>query len=269
MKNIFKLIPCLAMALVFASCYDTMDDKSSIDAQYADNNAPTVTMVSATAETYSNGVASATVSDVSNVIEEGIMISTDANFSEYTAYPAADVNSSFEVAVSGLSELTTYYVRAYAVTKTAGTVVSNAVQMTTPKMPIYSLEGTYTVTEYELDDNDNWAAEADTYQMAVYFVEGSTTEVAIVNLWNFGGTIYGVWDEESQTIYVPTGQVIGNHSTYGDIYAYGVNSSISAYTNYITFTFNKLGGLMVSSPWAARVQAGLFGFYYVSMKHDD
>ena len=45
MKNLFKiLIPCLVLALT--SCYDTMDDKDTIDAKYGNDAAyqPTLTV---------------------------------------------------------------------------------------------------------------------------------------------------------------------------------------------------------------------------------
>ena len=36
MKKLFKyVIPCLAVTFMMTSCYSTMDDKASIDAQFA------------------------------------------------------------------------------------------------------------------------------------------------------------------------------------------------------------------------------------------
>ena len=55
MKNIFKtLIPCLVLALGVSSCYDEMDDKATVDAQYALATTPTVALSSAAADDHSS-----------------------------------------------------------------------------------------------------------------------------------------------------------------------------------------------------------------------
>lgn len=269
MKKFFKyLIPCMAVALSLTSCNETMDDKAVIDSRYETLDNPTVALASAEAIDYENAILTGTILSTENAQEVGFQLSTDAQFSDVTVYLADEVATTFTAEVSGLTEKTTYYVRSYVFTKTGITIVSEASSFTTPKAPYYNVNGTYTVVDY---DAKTGAVASDPYTMSVTFADGSNTEVEIYNLWDGGYTIVGEWDAEKSTITVPTDQLIYVHPTYGDVWASGINSSISAYTDYITFTFTTLGGVMQSSFWQAYVPAagGGFGIFYVSMKHND
>ena len=159
MKNIFKLmIPCLAVAFALTSCDKTMDDKASIDAQYAKASPATVSLGSVSAVDFQSITAAATVGSEAQVIEEGIQICSSADFaSGITSVPNDTVEASFSIDVAGLAEQTTYYVRAYAVTRTAGTIVTEPQTVTTPKAPIFPLEGVYVATEWDVeDDYETW-----------------------------------------------------------------------------------------------------------------
>ena len=138
MKNIFKfMVPFMALALTLVSCEDTMDDKSSIDNQFAKATNATVSLGSLVAVDYQTIKATGSVANPSSVIEEGIQLSTDANFATaILSIPNDTIAESFEITYSGANYETDYYVRAYAVTKTAGTIVTAAQMVTTPTPPL-------------------------------------------------------------------------------------------------------------------------------------
>ena len=269
MKNIFKLmIPCLAVAFSLASCNDTMDDKSVIDAKYEKASSASVTLTNAEAVDFQSISAAGSVANHTETIEEGVQISTSADFAPANVISVANdtVDASFEVAKAGLAEQTTYYVRAYAVTKTAGIIVSESKTVTTPKAPIFPLDGTYIATEWDLNDDDEWE-NAGQYEIEVSFDAEDPTIVNITNLWDGGMTIQGQYDEAKGTITVPNYQVIYVHANYGDVWIRGVNSAVTAYTSAVTFTFTALGGKMESTPMGAICSAGSFGYFYVTMEH--
>ena len=138
MKNIFKfMVPFMALALTLVSCEDTMDDKSSIDNQFAKATNATVSLGSLVAVDYQTISATGSVANPSSIIEEGIQLSTDANFATaILSIPNDTIAESFEITYSGANYETDYYVRAYAVTKTAGTIVTAAQMVTTPTPPV-------------------------------------------------------------------------------------------------------------------------------------
>ena len=138
MKNIFKfMVPFMALALTLVSCEDTMDDKSSIDNQFAKATNATVSLGSLVAVDYQTIKATGSVANPSSIIEEGIQLSTDANFATaILSIPNDTIAESFEITYSGANYETDYYVRAYAVTKTAGTIVTAAQMVTTPTPPL-------------------------------------------------------------------------------------------------------------------------------------
>ena len=269
MKNIFKyIIPCLAMAFAFASCDDTMDDKSVIDSQYESQfKTATISISSLTAPAFNTINVACAVGDANDVAEQGIQISTTDNFDNASYMVNDTVEAAFSMDVDGLDELSTYYVRAYAMSKNGNVVYSNSQSITTPEAPTIPIEGVYTATEIDRDDAGNWKP-ADRYKMLIEFEEGSTEIVNITNIWNGGMTVQGVYDEAKGTITVPNYLVIYNHATYGEVWIQGVNQAVSAYTSSVTFTYNKKGGLMVSTPMGAICAAGAFGFFYLEMQHD-
>lgn len=262
----YILLPVVAVALCLTSCYDEMGSKAEIDAKYASTVQPSLTVNSVTPSYYTLAIEGA-VSDTTDVIETGVQVSETEDFANYTAYHALELANTFNVDVTSLEENTTYYVRSYAVTRAAGTAVSEAQSVTTLYAPVYDIAGSYTATEYTIND-DNEMEVSGTYPMTVAFVEGSTTAVEITNLWGGEYTITGTYDAEANVIYVPTQQQIYDHPTYGPVYAYGVNDSMSAYTRTIAFYFTPKGGRMTSSIWQARVSAGAFGMYWMDMLHN-
>lgn len=131
MNKLFKyILPSLALALGVVSCNDTMDDKADIDARYARNNAPSVTLnsVSTNALTIS---ASVTLSDSTDVLEKGIQYATNKNFIGASSLRNTATGLTFTATTAKLTASTKYYVRGYAYTKGAGTAVSSIDSVTT------------------------------------------------------------------------------------------------------------------------------------------
>lgn len=260
MKNIFKtLIPCLAFALSLTGCYDEMDDKAVVDAQHALANAPTVSMSSATANDFSSATVTASISSVEGVVESGFMVAASSNFANAKAYIVENA-SSISTVVAGLTEMTSYYVKAYAYLGDGRLVYSEPTTFTTLEAPSFELAGTYAATEY---DATSGAVSAE-YEVTV---EVNGTEVKITNFWEGGQTVVGTYDEATQTVTIPTKQLIYVHASYGDVLMTAVNDEISAYTTAIVCQFAPKGGLLTTSNWGAVCSAGSFGYFYVSMTH--
>lgn len=223
MKNIFKtLIPCLALTVGLASCYDEMDDKAVIDAQYALANTPSVTIASATALDFSSASVSASLSEVEGVVEVGFYVATSADFSNSKTYVLDGVNSTFEKTLAGLAEKSTYHVKAYAYLGDGRLVFSEATSVATPQAPPLTTEllsgKTYTATV-----NDYWS-EAYTFEVTLMADASDENKIYIQNLDPYfasygyvaevGCNIFeGVLDTEKEIITVPASQLIG----YGEL----------------------------------------------------
>ena len=272
MKKIFRIIlPCLAFAACLTSCQESLiDDKAVIDAEHEATRLtpPTVTLVGEAANvTFRSVSADFTISDISNVEECGLFVSTDNTFKTYTVIKK-DAATSVSATVTGLNELTTYYIKAYAVTKDGSTVVSdNILSATTTKTPVFDIEGNYTATDYKYNGDKEFEASGKTYTVNVAFTDASKTKVKITNLQGLGTTIEGDYDAAKGTVTVKSGTYIFTHEEYGDAVIGGVNDDISDYTETVVFKFTALGGEMETSNYRISVSAGDFGFYYTSMEH--
>lgn len=265
MKNIFKwMIPCLAVAFALTSCDSTMDDKATIDAKYEKASSATVALGSVSAVDFQTITAAATVGSEAQVIEEGIQICSSADFaSGITSVPNDTVEASYSINVAGLAEQTTYYVRAYAVTRTAGTIVTEPQSVTTPKAPIFPLDGIYLATEWDAETGEA----AGQYPVEITFDEADPTIVNITNIWGGKMTVQGQYDEESGIITVPNMQLIYVDANYGDVWIHGVTDDMEEYSSDVKFLFTALGGKMESSIMAAECSAGVFGLFYLTMEH--
>lgn len=274
MKNILKyFIPCLFVALAFTSCYDTMDDKRDIDAQHESAFAtPVISSASATAPAYNEVAVTVSVEDKNNVAEQGIQLSTSEAFTTDDYIANEGVDESYTISVGNLSELTTYYYRAYAVGKNGGMVYGSTQSITTPEAPATPLEGTYTAQEYAYK-NGSWGKSGDPYKITIAFEEGSTEVVNVTNIWDAGTTVQGVYDAETHVITVPNQQLIYTDDTYGPLLLMGMNDAMTAYAD-VTFTFTPRGGAMKSSIWACLITTGAYAGYfynyntYLDMQHD-
>ena len=78
----------------------------------------------------------------------------------------------------------------------------------------------------------------------------------------------GVYDAETSTITVPTGQNLYEYPGYGYVIANAVNDAMTGYQDAIVFKFTSLGGLMETGIYQAYLPAASysFGFLHTSMK---
>jgi len=264
MKKYIKiLIPCLILVMGVSSCYDLMDSKDSVDRKFASNANITVSVSSVEANNFSSASISGTVNSTEGVLETGIMVSYSSDFSAATAYAAKEVGASFTVSLSGLTEATTYNVKAYAYLADGQMLYSDARSFTTPTAPVYELAGVYSATEYDAETGEITGS----YDVTVSFVNGSETEVELTNFWDVGMTVSGVYDKTTGVVTIPTNQVIYVHPAYGEVAMVAVNDAISANTTAVTCRFTAKGGFLNTSTWGAICSAGSFGYFYVQMAH--
>ena len=98
MKNIFKtFISCIVLAVGVTSCYDEMDSKSSIDAQYDQASNITASLGESTVLSFSEISINGSISSTEGVLEAGFMVSTSADFASYNSYPTLFIVDSFQV----------------------------------------------------------------------------------------------------------------------------------------------------------------------------
>lgn len=271
MKNIFKtLIPCLVLAVGFTGCYDEMEDKASIDAKYELANVPTVSLSNANAIDYASASVAASLSSVEGVVEAGFMVAANADFSGAKLYAASAVSSSFEQALAGLAEQTTYNVKAYAYLGDGRMVFSEASSFTTPQAPALSAEllsgksYTATVTSY-FDDvftfNVTLAADAADptkiwiYNLDPYFASYGYTAENGCNIFE------GVLDVENETITIAQGQKLG----YNDVALVAFDDAdpdaATGYSDLVIKVISKGAALKVENAFGFN-EGGFYDLFY-------
>ena len=271
MKNIFKtLIPCLVLAVGFTGCYDEMDDKASIDAKYELANVPTVSLSNANAIDYASASVAASLSSVEGVVEAGFMVAANADFSGAKLYAASAVSSSFEQALAGLAEQTTYNVKAYAYLGDGRMVFSEASSFTTPQAPALSAEMlsgktyTATVTNYfgdvftfnvtlvadAADPNKIWIHNLDPY-FASY---GYTAE-------NGYNIFEGVLDVENETITIAQGQKIGYGGVALVVFDNADPDAAAGYSDLVIKVISKGAALKVENAFGFN-EGGFYDLFY-------
>lgn len=136
MKKIFKfIVPCMALACMMTSCYDTMDDKAAVEAAWGSAETPAVTLGAVNAEATSAAI-SFTVS-AQKYQEIGVAVSKSADMSSPVYTPAESVEgTNFTVTAKKLTPLTDYYVAAYAVNVYGQRVMTQAQKMSTPDIKL-------------------------------------------------------------------------------------------------------------------------------------
>jgi len=272
MKKIFKyILPCMALGLVLTSCYDEVDDKSTIDNKYFKSSANSVAFTSADVIDYQSIALAATVADTIDMKEVGFQVATSADFKDCASVVATRDKNAFSASVAGLEGETKYFARAYVVAQNGNTILSSEVkELTTPRVPIYTVNNTFLVHELEYDsDNEEWVPQLDDegndvgyYLINIEFAEGSDTDVIITGFCGFSDAVVaGTWDAESSTITLEAPQAVGEHARYGTMFFRGLNDGITGYTNTVVLKFTPLGGLISSSNYTLSVQAGNFGYY--------
>lgn len=273
MKNVIKTVAlCLAATAIMSSCCG-IGDKEDYDKSFAVTTVPTVASVAAVAPEWNQVTLVGSTSTLEDVLERGFMVSTSEAFPEkdrkcYTVseeeFPEA---GEYSVSFPAEGE-TTYYYKAFTTMKDGKVYYSEVKSVTTPKPLIYSVEGSYTCTEWGYDPDEDDFSPVGSYTVTISFVEGSETEVEIYNLWGGGESVLGVYDPETNTVSVPTGQTIYVHEKYGDVGIYALNEDWSDYDEAVIFQFTPSGGKMISGVWDATCAAGTFSTQYVTMEHD-
>ncbi|MBO4905601.1 MAG: hypothetical protein J5486_01015 [Bacteroidaceae bacterium] len=274
MKKLLYILPAIALCFTAQSCKDDDFSKHSIDAQY-ETGTTTVAGTPAAAPLvvdYQSATIAGNLSSIADVVEQGIQISTSEDFSDAKYYAnTGDLATDYNVTISGLEGSTTYYARSYAITTAGGYVFGEAQTFTTPRTPIYTVDGLYTMVDYALnEDNGAWELDGDPYELSISFVDGSDEDIIISNLYGMGADIKAVYDAETGEIEVPSFQIVGNHPSYGNMFFRGLAPDMSAYSDVFTFQFTSLGGTLVStSPYALCVAAGYFGFFMSEGTHQE
>ncbi|MGN0213506.1 MAG: hypothetical protein ACI4AH_01710 [Muribaculaceae bacterium] len=268
MKKLFKiLVPCLAIVAGLASCDDEMGSKASIDAQFEKPSNVSATVTKADAIDFSSFSAEGSVSSTEGVLEVGFLYADNADLNNATAVAAEEVTTSFAITVGDMKDNTTYYVCAYAFTKTEGMVKSEVKSLTLPKAPEFEdtyLFGTYMALDTDLDTGE---IDGGAYGVKIEQYNGLYNKVAITNIWGGGMTIIGTVDFENKTITTDPSSIIYVHPTYGNVYFYGLVFPADggyAYTRSCAFNYDAEGNVD-SEYWAAVCSAGAFGWYQTSL----
>ena len=271
MKNIFKtLIPCLVLAVGFTGCYDEMEDKASIDAKYELANVPTVSLSNANAIDYASASVAASLSSVEGVVEAGFMVAANADFSGAKLYAASAVSSSFEQALAGLAEQTTYNVKAYAYLGDGRMVYSEASSFTTPQAPALSAEllsgksYTATVTSYfddvftfnvtlvadAADPNKIWI-----HNLDPYFASYGYTADKGYNIFE------GVLDVENETITIAQGQKLGYYDVALVAFDNADPDAATGYSDLVIKVISKGAALKVENAFGFN-EGGFYDLFY-------
>lgn len=268
MKNIFKIMPVVALAMACTSCNDLIDDKATIDAKYH-IDLPTLSLQSATAVDYSTISVTYTISDIDGLANAGVQVSTSSDFAK-AEYIAIEPEESGVAIATGLAPETKYYVRLYAYTPD-NCAFSETKEVTTPSVPLTAalLEGkTYKATGVEdywgdaYDFGISFIADAeDPYKVVVcdldaYFAENGFTAEKGYNMYE------GVLDPETGIISVAFGQSTG----YKDVYLYAFDTDhIDTATGYddVKIQVNNFGAsITVLNSWGTKTDAGYWSMYF-------
>ena len=229
MKNIFKFLPALALALCFVSCEDLTDDKATIDAKYA-VEAPTLQLSGLKAEDYATVSYNFTISSIDGLYCMGLEVADNASFNNSELFELEDLTKTSGSAVAtGLAPDTKYFARLCAYTPD-NMSVSDVMEVTTPSVPLTAslLEGkTYkgTIADYwgdEYDFNVTFVADAeDPYKVTVCDIEPYLASKGYVAAKGYN-KFEGVLDPETGIISVAIGQKIGYKDYY--LVAFDANS---------------------------------------------
>jgi hypothetical protein len=183
----------------------------------------------------------------------GIIYSTALNFGTFstTSINANAVAGTYTTTISGLSELTTYYVRAFA-TNTAGTTYGPGISFTTPARPITlgsQLQGGTVAYIYQSGDPGYIAGETHGIIMSNSFLNNSQTTrwtaESTPTATGATGTALGTGITNSNTIY----SQIGNSATAVNLCRnYSVTVGGTTYTNWFLPSVEELRKIHQAAP---------------------
>jgi|GEM_PF-3536380 len=204
MKSIMKYIAVFVVLAAIASCSDDPEMQYSVDPSKSPSSVVTGTPTNIT---YSSVDLHGTHPLNENVVSRGFFLSLDSDFTNPTITSSLDdsFNSSdFVVTISALSELTTYYVKAYAASFAGGTTFGDVMSFTTLEAPPQweDLVGTWTVTE-DLYMGGGWY-NGETYDITISGVAGDKFTIKIDGVLPYfypqGHTLYATVDNMVLTL---------------------------------------------------------------------
>jgi hypothetical protein len=257
-KNIMKFLASLfVVAFATVSCTEDVV-KSDYDYVPDATKLPAVTLTlgeitGASVECF--GVYTPAGTDTT-LLEKGFICATDADFTAGVVSVKND-SANYHGIVSGVKELTDYFVKAYVITKD-GIAYSEVLTFSTPmlKNPLVDYVGTYVQSDYLYADNTLEAA----YNVEFVEIVGNTKQLKLVNFWDGGEEIVVDFNLTAKTISIAP-QNMYTHSSYGETKAYPYNGTAADKTGTpVLGTIGEDGTLTLSS-WGAGVTAGFFGYY--------
>ena len=258
----------MAVALAFASCNSTMDDKDVIDAKHSVGDVPAVAITTAAGGSSAITV-NGTVSDPSKCVEVGILISATEDMANATYWPADEVASEFVAVAKKLTPLTNYYIQAYSMTKDNRKTVSEVKRVTTsdPEFGIAQLEGTFSGKTMSAFDGSAYLITA-----AILIDREDSTKCTVNDLDPyFAGYGYvasegynsyeGTIDWDNKTITIEAGQPVG----YGTVFITGLDGpDIEAAENLedLVIEVKNYGAeLYIPNCWGVCAEDGFWAAY--------
>lgn len=247
----------LAMTLMIG-CSEEELLKSDYDYTPVSGNLPTISLTvgDITGATVVCSAVSTYPSD-SSYSERGFICATDTAFKTGVVSQVAD-SGVFSTTVLGLTELTTYYLKAYVLTKD-GISYSAYQTFATPYLsnPMAAICGTYIEADYLLEDGSLEATSTVSFEE----IEGNISQINMVNFWGTSETIVVDVDLVANTVSIDP-QVIFVSATYGNCYNYPYTSGALDNTGTpLIGTINPTTHVITLNSWAATVSAGTFGLY--------
>ncbi|MDR0681957.1 MAG: hypothetical protein LBG15_08960 [Dysgonamonadaceae bacterium] len=277
-RNIISLLFLATLLMAgLSSCEEPTAEKNENINLGNPAKLPTVTINDASDVTFEGAVLSATIAltaETDSIIETGFIVANNEAF-----LPVANTisfnsfSNSISSTLTGLTDKTTFYVKAYAVTYRNGTTYSNrSISFTTLEAPKFEdtyLFGTYDAIDINVTTDEQ---EGGTYPVEIKQVGTLYNRVSISNIWGGEETIEATVDFVAKTITTDDKSVIYVDPSYGDCWMRGFDivdgqtvfyvSSVDA--GYAIADYDDAGHVSFRY-WAARVSAGHFGFYVTKL----
>jgi hypothetical protein len=205
MKNYTKYYALFFVWIaLLAGCAEEKEMNYSVDPTLSPTTVTTGTVGDLT---YSSAVVTASAASMNEgVVDRGIFIASDQNFTDGLGISATTVDSvtgNYTTTLSGLNELTQYYIKAYATSFAGGTSFGEVKNFTTLTAPNQwdDLVGTWTVTE-----DLYWGSwyNGEQYDIVISGVAGDKFKIKIDGFapWQYaeGHTIYATIDNMKITL---------------------------------------------------------------------
>jgi hypothetical protein len=279
-RNIKSLFLLSALFLGLYACEEPTAEKNENINFGNPAKLPTVTIGEAADITFQGAVLSATIAataETDTLIESGFIVASNAEFlptSTVISFSALPTGGTIKSTLTGLVDKTTFYAKAYAVTKHNGTTFSaSSVSFTTKEAPQF--EDTFLFGMYSSIDIDAQTGlqEGGAYPVEIKQVGTLYNRITISNIWGGEETIEATVDFEEKTITTDRKPVIYIDPTYGNCWMRGfsvVGGAIVYYDGadpdrgYAIADYDDTGRVYFRY-WSARVSAGSFGLYVTRM----